>query len=146
MVRNYKPRNSSNGDKMRAIELTENKFYHGTSSCLLETIKEDGFSSPSYFVKDFDVASEYAAMGGEWDLQDREEKYEEKYGTPPREIFDVWEMYEKLYPVGCYPIVIEVLIPNNVMQFADAGGHGSEAISLNNCSGVKINSIHKVKW
>jgi hypothetical protein len=83
-------------------------FYHGTSSTNYEKIKKEGFVSPSYFTTSIEDAEYYAATGGEWDLQDREEAYESKTGIIPREEYEFWEMCEKLYPKGAYPVVLEV--------------------------------------
>jgi hypothetical protein len=93
-------------------------YYHGTSSINAARIIANHFNPTSYFTTSLEDAEYYAAIGGEWDLQKREEEWELVHGHKPREYFgpDLWDMYEELYPVGSYPVIIKVEISEDILK------------------------------
>ena len=101
-------------------------LYHGTTSARAAAILRDGFALPACFAPDLEGAAHYAACGGEWDLQDREERYHAETGEWPRDVLDPFEMYRSLYPEGERPVVIAVeLEPGDMAAFApDSGAPG----------------------
>lgn len=104
------------------------RYYHGTTSGKAEVICRDGFLPVSYFTTSLDDAQYYAATGGEWDLQDREEAWEAENELPPRDHFgDNWEMFEALFPDGQHPVIIVVELNANVIAQArsDDGAEGA---------------------
>lgn len=137
-------------DIIQLIEAIEDSeiYYHGTSSGNLESIKKLGFQSGTYFTKSTVDAEYYAATGGEWSLQQREESFEEEYGINPREEWDAWEMYEKLYPKGEKPVILKVVIPNDILEKYSEEDSGAEEAIVLNCElkSDSILSISDVKW
>jgi len=109
------------------------KFFHGTTSSKATSIIENGFNEMSYFTTSFEDASEYALMGGEQDLQDREETWESENGISPREHFgcDISDMYKELYPQDEQPIVFSVEIPDELLKESvkDSGADGAVCFS-----------------
>jgi len=107
------------------------RFFHGTTSAKATSIIENGFNEMSYFTTSLEDASEYALMGGEQDLQDRGEAWEN--GNAPRERFgcDLSDMYKELYPKGEHPIVFSVVIPDELLKESvkDSGGEGAVCFS-----------------
>jgi hypothetical protein len=99
-------------------------LYHGTASGRVDAIRLDGLKPPMYLTPDLDAATDYAFMGGEQDLQDREEAYFEEHGEWPRELYDVEEMWQRLYPPGETPVVLEFYVPRPLLAAAvpDSGG------------------------
>ena len=103
-------------------------FYHGTTNRKADAISVEGFLAISYFTSNIDDARYYAATGGEWNLQQREEAYEAEHGEPPREVYgpDVWEMFEALYPPGEHPVILVVHLSPAIIASCqpDAGAIG----------------------
>ncbi len=105
-------------------------YYHGTTSSRASAILAEGFRLPAYLAPDPDDASHYAACGGEWDLQDREEAYHRTHGEWPRDAFDFWEMARRLYPQGDAPVLVVVDVPGDVAVacLGDSGASGAIVI------------------
>jgi hypothetical protein len=135
---------------MRFKELLEYKqYYHGTSSSNIPMISKKGFVAPTHFTTSIEDAEYYAATGGEWDLQKREEEWEIEHGYPPREEFkgDMWEMYKELYPANDYPVVISVNISDTLLRSTkiDAGADGGIVSNIDMPPSI-IQKINTVEW
>lgn len=134
---------------MRILDLVKRQInlFHGTSSGKAKLILRHGFRPPSYFTTSLEEAEYYAATGGEWDLQRREEEYEAKTGSNPREEFDPWEMYQLLYPEGEHPVVICVELPDDMFSKGrpDAGAEGGVVFDIPLPSRI-ITEIRLVNW
>ena len=94
-------------------------LYHGTSSGRLDAIK----SKPNnlFLTTDEEVATYYAAKGGEDYFMNKEIEFENKYGETPDEYFNTEEngelkMFKSLFPKGETPIVIKLKIPKDLIQ------------------------------
>ena len=84
-------------------------LYHGTSSGKLDGIK----SKPKklFLTTDKEVATYYAAKGGEDYFMNKEMEFENQYGETPDEYLNTEEngeliMFKELYPKDQQPIVI----------------------------------------
>ena len=94
-------------------------LYHGTSSGRLDGIK----SKPNklFLTTDEDVATYYAAKGGEDYFMNKEIEFEEQYGETPDEYFNTQEygelpMFKALYPKNETPIIIKIEIPKKLIK------------------------------
>jgi hypothetical protein len=105
----------------KTFELFENTYtlYHGTSSNNLDKIK----SKPTkiFLTTDEDVATYYAAKGGELYFLKKEQEFEKQYDQTPDEYFDTEEngevsMFKALYPKNASPIVIKFEIPKDLIS------------------------------
>jgi len=126
------------------------RMYHGRSSaCLDQILREGHIAPPGYLTTSIADAEEYAAMGGEWDLQRREEAYEAKHGVSPREEYrpDMWDMYFALYPDDQHPVVIAVDVPPDVALRArpDSGAEGGLAFD-ESLSAEFIAEVVRYRW
>jgi len=124
-------------------------LYHGTTSKKAEQIKREGFDAGSYFTPNLDDASEYAAMGGEWDLQEREEEWEKTHGYPPREEYgsDLWDMYKDLYPKNQHPVVIEINLPLSIYKQGKPDSGAEKGITFTQkIHQTFIKKIHEVDF
>jgi len=126
------------------------RLYHGTTSACLDRILSDGrFDPPSYFATLIADAREYAAMGGEWDLQRREEEYEAEHGFTPREEYgpDIWDMYRDLYPAGQHPVVVAIDIPMDLLSTGqpDSGAEGGVVFHVSLPSSL-IADVVRIEW
>jgi hypothetical protein len=108
-------------------------LYHGTSSGRLNNIK----SNPTklFLTDSEDVATYYAAKGGEDYFMNKEIEFEKQYGETPDEYFNTSEngellMFKALYPKGETPIVIKFNIPKNIIKNINnfIGYKGSELL------------------
>ncbi len=108
------------------------RLYHGTTSARAEAILRDGFALPAYFAPDLEGAAHYAACGGEWDLQEREEAHHAEHGEWPREAFDTSELHRRLYPHGEEPVVLVVDVPDEAAALfrKDDGAEGALVTEL----------------
>lgn len=88
-------------------------------------------------------------MGGEWDLQRREEEFEAEHGYAPRDEYgpDIWDMYRDLYPAGQHPVVVTVEIPADLLATAmpDNGAEGAVAF-LSSVPSSLIVDVLCVEW
>lgn len=126
--------------------MSEIKLYHGTTLSNLQKIVKDGFFKKTYFTTSIDDATEYAAMGGEWSLQLREESYEVEFGVSAREQYlDMWDMYRELFPSDDTPVVIEIELDlTKVNSLPDAGAEN--AICLNDKYLPDKMQVLEYKW
>ncbi|NTF17806.1 hypothetical protein G6L37_05285 [Agrobacterium rubi] len=125
------------------------KMLHGTSSEKAALIVREGFLPTSYFTTSVDDAMFYATTGGEEDLQAREEQWEEDNGYPPREEYgsDTLSMMQDLYPDGQHPVIIEVLIPDELVARAtiDTGAEGALCFSQRLPSDI-VTRVIEIDW
>lgn len=126
--------------------MTAIKLYHGTTLSNLQQIVKDGFLKKTYFTTSIDDAEEYAAMGGEWSLQLREERYEDDLGVSAREQYlDMWDMYRELFPVGETPVVIGINVDlKEISIVSDTGAEN--AICINNRYMPDEIQVFEYKW
>lgn len=94
-------------------------LYHGTSSGYLDVIKTK--TNKLFLTTDKNVATYYAAKGGEKYFIDKEIEFETKFGESPDEYFNTQEngelpMFKALYPKNEKPIVIEFKIPKPLIK------------------------------
>lgn len=123
------------------------KLLHGTASGNVESILRDGFEPPSYFTTILEDAEYYAGTGGEADLQRREEAFENSTGLVARDEYDSWEMYERLYPAGQYPVVISLEIPDHLAEKLKADAGSMDGFSANFPIPIDcILSVSRVQW
>ena len=109
------------------------RLFHGTTSGNAKKICRDGFLPVSYFTTNLEDAQYYAAIGGEGDLQDREEAWEAENDCAPRDHFgDNWEMFEALYPIGQHPTVIVVELDDSIIDQSRPDDGAEGAIVLDN--------------
>lgn len=113
-------------DKVGAKELIKKEnvdnyyiLYHGTSSGRLGFIK----SKPTklFLTDSEDVATYYAAKGGEDYFMTKEIEFEKQYGETPDEYFNTTEngelpMFKALYPKNETPTVIKFQIPKSLIK------------------------------
>lgn len=99
-------------------------YYHGTSSRKADLIKKSGLNKGSYLTTSFDDADYYARTGGEWELQEREEAWEQEHGFAPRSEYDLDEMFKVLYPKGEHPVVIVFELASVPKGKIDSGAEG----------------------
>ena len=111
-VKNFKQFVNENVDNYYTL-------YHGTSSGRLNLIK----SKPTklFLTDSEDVATYYAAKGGEDYFMTKEIEFEKQYGETPDEYFNTSEngelpMFKALYPKNETPIVIKFNIPKNIIK------------------------------
>lgn len=121
------------------------KYYHGTKLSNLSQIINDGFHEHSYFTTLQEDAIEYSAMGGEWNLQERIENYEQSHGYNPRDEYDVWELYQLLFPKNDHPIIIEIVLDKKQHDFNEDNG-AENAICINNKFKPNISNIYLYDW
>ena len=122
-------------------------MFHGTSSAKAESIAREGFRPLSYFTASIEDARYYAATGGEWDLQAREEAFEAEHGERPRDVFDPWEMFRKLYPADQSPVVLMVEMTDEMLVASrlDAGADGGRVFDVGLPAAI-IRSVEIVEW
>lgn len=106
---------------IKTFEEHENTYtlYHGTSSNNLDNIKQNPIKL--FLTTDEDVATYYAAKGGELYFLNKEEEFEQQYNQTPDEYFDTEEngevpMFKALYPKNASPIVIKFEIPKELIS------------------------------
>lgn len=117
---------------------TENNaytLYHGTSSNNLNDIKSK--ETKLFLTTDEDVATYYAAKGGELYFLNKEEEFEQQYNQTPDEYFDTDEngevpMFKALYPKNASPIVIKFEIPKELISnINDFVGYNGKEFTVN---------------
>lgn len=94
-------------------------LYHGTSSGRLNDIKTK--PTKLFLTTNEDVATYYAAKGGEDYFMTKEIEFEKQHGVTPDEYFDTQEngelpMFKALYPKNESPIVLKLKIPKNIIK------------------------------
>jgi hypothetical protein len=119
-------------------------FFHGTTSSRAKVITENGFEGPVFFTPDFEHATEYAMIGGEESLQQREEAFFRDNGEWPRELYDTDEMWFKLYPENETPVVIEVHLSKELLLKGVPDPHGGPKGNLMFIDGVAANAITEI--
>jgi hypothetical protein len=124
-------------------------LYHGTTSKNADEIKKNGFDKISYFTTSKEDAEFYAVTGGETDLQEREERFEEEHGYSIRDEYepDLYDMYKYLYPSGQYPVIITVSLPYNIyIQGHEDSGADGGVVFDDKISTEYIINIEEVEW
>jgi hypothetical protein len=124
-------------------------LYHGTASGRAGAVAANGFRAPFFLSPHFDDAAQYAMMGGEQDLQDREEAFHAEHGEWPRDLYDTCEMWQILYPEGEFPVVLEVRLPAALLAEGVPDPHGGPAGNLRFAravSGEFVVGAQTVEW
>ena len=93
-------------------------LYHGTHSGNLDFIKNN--KTKLFLTTDEEVATYYAAKGGEDYFMDKEVEFEDEHGVTPDEYYDTQEngesvMFKALYPENEHPVVFKIEIPKELI-------------------------------
>lgn len=121
-------------------------YYHGTTSKKALEIQSQGLRAKSYLTTSLEDAEYYAKTGGEWELQQREELWEQEHGEKARDHYypDLEDMYKALYPQDCHPVVIKFTLME-VSGISDSGAENALE-TVDHIDPAMISEIILVKW